>query len=184
MTPADGTFRPLADGPRPSTITTPRLRLDPLQPGDADAMMTALDDERIHEFIGGEPLSLEQLRARYVRLAAGRSSDGAELWFNWIVRRVSGGAPIGTMQATVLADGTRADIAWIVGTAWQGHGFASEAAGAVVEWLAAAGVATVRALVHADHHASAAVAARAGLTRSGELVDGEVVWLRYLIPRI
>jgi RimJ/RimL family protein N-acetyltransferase len=163
-----------------TTITTPRLRLDPLQPGDADAMMPVLADERLYEFIGGVPLSLEQLRARYVRLAAGRSSDETERWLNWIVRRLADGVPIGTMQATVVADGTRADIAWIIATPWQGEGFASEAAVAVVDWLRTAGVASVRALVQADHHASSAVAARAGLTRTGELVDGEVVWLRDL----
>jgi RimJ/RimL family protein N-acetyltransferase len=163
-----------------TTITTPRLRLDPLQRGDADSMMPVLADERLHEFIGGEPLSLEQLRARYVRLAVGRSSDETERWLNWIVRRLEDGAPIGTMQATVAADGTRADIAWIIGTSWQGHGFASEAAVAVVDWLRTTGVASVRALVHPDHHASSAVAARAGLARTEELVDGEVVWSRDL----
>lgn len=100
---------------RPSTITTPRLRLDGLQPDDADTMMPVLDDERLHEFTGGEPLGLEQLRRRYGFLAAGRSPDGAELWLNWIVRRLPECEPIGTVQATVVADGAEADIAWIIG---------------------------------------------------------------------
>jgi RimJ/RimL family protein N-acetyltransferase len=142
-----------------------------------------LDDERLHEFTGGEPLYLEQLRTRYVRLAVGRSSDGAELWFNWIVRLLPHCEPIGTMQATVAADGTRADIAWIIGVTWQGRGFASEAANGVVHRLAEKGVARVRALIHPDHEASAAVAVRAGLTRTDDLVDGEIVWFRDLERR-
>jgi RimJ/RimL family protein N-acetyltransferase len=168
---------------RASTITTPRLRLDGLQPDDADAMMPVLDDERLHEFTGGEPLDLGQLRTRYARLAVGRSSDGAELWLNWIVRLLPLCEPIGTMQATVAADGTRADIAWIVGVSWQGRGFASEAANGVVDWLAQQGVPRVRALIHPDHQASAAVAVRAGLAPSEEIVDGEIVWVRDLRRR-
>ena len=47
-----------------ATITTARLVLTPLVAGDADAMVDVLADERMHEFTGGHPLSLEGLRAR------------------------------------------------------------------------------------------------------------------------
>jgi RimJ/RimL family protein N-acetyltransferase len=156
-------------------IVTEQLRLTPLVEQDADAMVDVLGDERMHTFTGGEPLSLEQLRTRYRHLAAGHSPDGAELWFNWIVR-VDGGQPVGVIQATVAADGSRADVAWEIGVPWQGRGHASEAAAAVVHWLVAGGVGEVRAMVHPEHEASARVAARAGLTATTELVAGESVW--------
>jgi RimJ/RimL family protein N-acetyltransferase len=82
------------------------------------------------------------------------------------------------MQSTVAADGSSADIAWMIGRSWQRQGFASEAAVAVVEWLTAEGVERIRALIHPEHHASAAVAARAGLSSTNEIVDGEEVWVR------
>jgi RimJ/RimL family protein N-acetyltransferase len=156
-------------------IVTGRLVLTPLAERDADAMVDVLGDQRMHTFTGGAPLSLEQLRTRYRHLAVGHSPDGAELWFNWIVR-VDGGQPVGVVQATVAADGTRADVAWEIGVPWQGRGYASAAAAAVVRWLVAGGVGEVRALVHPEHEASARVAARAGLQVTTELVDGELVW--------
>jgi RimJ/RimL family protein N-acetyltransferase len=158
-------------------IVTARLRLTPLDEPDADVMVDVLNDGRMHTFTGGAPLSREQLRARYSRLAVGRSANGKELWFNWIVR-VEGAQPVGVMQATVTVDRGQADVAWEVGVPWQGRGYASEAAAAVVAWLVSNGVGDVRALVHPDHTASARVAARAGLAITTELVDGERVWRR------
>lgn len=49
-------------------------------------MAAVLGHQRLHEFIGGRPATLTELRHRYARLAAG-SSDPDELWLNWIVRR-------------------------------------------------------------------------------------------------
>ncbi len=67
-------------------------------------------------------------------------------------------------------------MAWVIGTPWQGHGYATEAARGLVDWLASAGVRTIEAYVDPDHAASATVAARAGLRATDELVDGERVW--------
>ncbi|MDX2290691.1 MULTISPECIES: GNAT family N-acetyltransferase, partial [Streptomyces] len=61
------------------------------------------------------------------------------------------------------------------GTAWQGRGYASEAARALVGWLRPR-VRTVVAHVHPDHAASAAVARAAGLVPTDEVQDGEVRW--------
>jgi RimJ/RimL family protein N-acetyltransferase len=83
------------------------------------------------------------------------------------------------MQATLetAPDGNRrAHVAWVIGVAWQGRGFASEAATAVVDWLRGCGIADVRANIHPDHHASAAVARAAGMHATAERRDGETVW--------
>jgi RimJ/RimL family protein N-acetyltransferase len=82
------------------------------------------------------------------------------------------------MQATVTSDGLSADVAWEVGVASQGKGFASEAATAVVGWLIEQGVLNVRALIHPEHVASAVVASRAGLSATDECVGDEIVWRR------
>jgi len=156
-------------------LVTGRLVLTPLIEQDADVMVEVLGDEQMHTFTGGAPLSLDQLRSRYRRLVAGRSSDETELWFNWIVR-LGGAQPVGVLQATVTADGTRADVAWEIGVPWQGHGYASEAATALVRWLIDSGLTDVRAHIHPEHLASARVAARAGLAPTTDLVEGEVVW--------
>jgi len=162
-------------------LTTARLDLDPLVPSDADEMVGILSDERLNTFIGGRPPSLDELRSRYERLAAGRSADGRQEWHNWIVRLRSDRRAIGTAQATITSitsGGSTADVAWVIGTPWQGNGFAAEAARAVVGWLEGRGVAAITAHVIADHHASAAVAANAGLVATGEIEKGEQVWRR------
>lgn len=158
-------------------IRSARLDLSPLRPTDAEEMVEVLADPLLYSVIGGEPPTLGELRRRYERLAVGRSHDGHQQWLNWVVRvRDDGGSqPVGTVQATVTADPDRAEVAWVVGTPWQGHGYASEAAGALVAWLRERGVGRVVAHVAPGHLASEKVAAAAGLRPTAELHDGERV---------
>ncbi|MFF5502825.1 GNAT family N-acetyltransferase [Streptomyces roseolus] len=162
----------LTSPPDVEAIPTERLDLVPLEVGHAEEMAAVLNDPALHAFVGGAPESLEELRARYVRWTAGAPEPGTT-WCNWVVRAREDGRLVGTVQATVVGDG--AEVAWVVGTAWQGRGYASEAARALVGWLRDRGR-TVVAHVHPDHAASAAVARAAGLVRTGVLHDGEVRW--------
>ena len=70
-----------------------------------------------------------------------------------------------------------AEIAWVLGAAWQGRGYAKEAGVGLVAWLQAQGARRIVAHVHPDHAASAAVAAAAGLSRTDQVDDGEFLWL-------
>lgn len=160
------------------SIVTERLVLGALTVHDADEMVDVLDDERLHEFTGGRPDTLSELRDRYRRYVVGPTEPG-DVWLNWIVRSAHDGAAIGFVQATVSTlSGVRtvADVAWVIGVAWQGQGYASEAARALVDWLRTHGVHEVTAHIHPAHHASAAVASRAGLHPTDEVVGGEIVW--------
>ena len=159
------------------TIETTRLVLEPLRIEHAEPMALALADPRLHAFIGGAPDTAPQLRSRYARMLAG-PSDPAESWCNWVIRLRENRELTGTVQATVGpdADGLRAEIAWVIGTPWQRRGIATEAARALVDWLAHQPVHAVIAHIHPDHYASAAVASAAGLTPTTELHDGEVRW--------
>jgi RimJ/RimL family protein N-acetyltransferase len=162
-----------------STIDTSRLVLRPLRVEDADEMVVVLADPSLHEFTGGQPATLDELRERYTGWVKG-SGSADELWLNWIVCRNTDGAAVGTVQATILnpdAD-TEALVAWTIGSPWQRQGYAGEAAAGLVSWLVEQGIESVVAHVHADHQASAAVAARAGLRPTDAVVDGEVVWRR------
>ncbi|MFJ8131395.1 GNAT family N-acetyltransferase [Streptomyces hydrogenans] len=153
-------------------IRTARLELVPLEVSHAEEMAGVLGDPALHAFIGGAPESLEELRARYARWEAGAPEPGTD-WCNWVVRLRADGRLVGTVQATVVGD--TAEVAWVVGTAWQGRGYASEAAGALVGWLRDRGR-TVVAHVHPGHAASGAVARAAGLVPTDEVQDGEVRW--------
>ncbi len=83
---------------------------------------------------------------------------------------------IGFVQATLTDAGRTADVAWVIGVPWQGHGYATEAAGAMVGHLVAGGVETITAHVHPDHVASGRVAAAIDLVATDEIEDGERVW--------
>jgi RimJ/RimL family protein N-acetyltransferase len=159
-------------------IVTERLHLMPLRVEDADEMVTVLGDERMYEFTGGCPPSLDELRGRYRRLIVGHSADGSALWLNWVVRLTAEDVAVGAMQATLAADRSSADVAWEIGVPWQGRGIASEAASAVVQWLLGEGVGTITAFIHPEHRASGRVAAKAGLAPTSEVADGETMWRR------
>jgi RimJ/RimL family protein N-acetyltransferase len=75
-------------------------------------------------------------------------------------------------------------VAWVIGASWQGRGYGSEAAQALVAWLELAKVPKIRARVHPQHIASQQVARRAGLRPTAQFLDGEEVWSRedYAVP--
>lgn len=158
-------------------IGTARLDLEPLLVEHADEMAEVLADPLLHTFIGGAPETLEALRSRYQRITAG-SPDPEVSWLNWVIRLRDEARLTGTVQATVTptAGGLTAEIAWVVGTPWQGRGIATEAAKGLVGWLRQQPVRTVIAHIHPDHQASAAVATAAGLAPTGQWEDGEVRW--------
>lgn len=158
-------------------ISTCRLDLLPLRVEHADEMAAVLADPALHTFTGGAPLSRDALLARYERLVAG-SPDPAQRWLNWVIFLRDEDCLAGTVQATITDQA--AEIAWVVGTPWQGRGIASEAARGLVDWLATQPVRKVVAHVHPGNHASASVAASAGLAATDERQDGEVRWLKLL----
>ncbi len=154
------------------TIQSGQLELTPLEAADAAEMVTVLSDGDLYTFTGGEPPTLDQLQEQYGRQTEGSPRDD-EMWHNWIVRL--DGRAIGCVQATVM--GRAADLAWVVGSAWQGLGYGTEASRAMGDWLAGHGVARFSAHIQPDHTASKAVAANLGLRPTGQVDDdGEMIW--------
>jgi RimJ/RimL family protein N-acetyltransferase len=159
---------------------TARLTVEPMTSAHAREMHRVLADPAIYAFMGGAPRSAAELEARYARLAVGHAADGTELWGNWVLRVTATGAAAGELQATLPGKGPIAGpavVAWVLGTGFQGHGYASEAAISLVDRLLAAQW-SVAADIHPDHVASQRVARAAGLGLTDQVVDGEQRWLR------
>ncbi|MFI5693685.1 GNAT family N-acetyltransferase [Kribbella sp. NPDC051586] len=152
-------------------IATDRLTMLPLEVEYAGAMAEVLADPGLYTFTGGEPPAVDELEARYRRQITGPDRED-EQWLNWVIQHDDD--LIGYVQATIT--GGTAEIAWVIGTAWQGRGFAKEAAQGLVTWLRAQNVDRIIAHVHPDHTASAAVAAAVGLARTDVVEDGEDLW--------
>ena len=104
--------------------------------------------------------------------------SGREEWRNWVLRLEPGGQAVGYVQATISGEGQCAEIAWVIGLEWQGRGYATEAARALIAWLDSRGARVIQAHIHPGHAASAAVARRAGLASAGVTEDGEQLWRR------
>ncbi|MFJ6380032.1 GNAT family N-acetyltransferase [Kitasatospora sp. NPDC092039] len=154
-------------------LRSERLDLLPIAPGHAEELAAALADPALHAFTGGRPATVEELRVRCARLAAG-SPDPAEAWGNWVLRLRADGALTGYVQTTVRADG--AELAWVVGTPWQRRGLAHEAARTLLTHLVTAGITTAVAHIHPDHRASARLARALGLYPTMRTQDGETRW--------
>ena len=159
-------------------IETGRLQLYPMVEAYAEEMFGVLADHALYEYTGEvPPESAESLRKIYASRKTRRSPDGRELWFNWIVRERYTQRAVGYMQASVAA--THADVAWVIGSAWQNRGYASEAAQAVAKWLTKVlGVTFLRASIDSRHEASQRVAMKAGFRRTSGISGGEQIWLR------
>ncbi|MFF9811994.1 GNAT family N-acetyltransferase [Streptomyces sp. NPDC014006] len=174
------------DSPRGPTLYAEPLRTDrldvvPLRAEHAPEMAEVLADPALHTFIGGSPATPQALRTRYEHLVAG-SPDPTVTWCNWVLRlrehHPQDSRLIGTVQATITPGAAEAEIAWVIGSPWQGHGYAAEAAHELVTWLTTRQppIRTIMAHIHPDHHASAAVARAAGLHPTDEHHDGELRW--------
>lgn len=152
-------------------ITSPRLVLEPLELEHAELMVDVLADEDLYAFTGGHPPTAAELTERYRRQIEGSGADH-EVWANWIIVDSTTQNPVGFVQATLLREerGWAADVAWVVGTRFQGQGIAGEAAVELVRHLEAGGVTRFTAHIADGHLASLAVARRIGLART-DLVD-------------
>ncbi len=86
------------------TISAPPLVLEPLTVRHAPEMFEVLSDPAIYEFENEPPPSEAWLAERYARLERRASSDGSQVWLNWVLRLPSGELA-GYVQASVLRSG-------------------------------------------------------------------------------
>jgi RimJ/RimL family protein N-acetyltransferase len=157
-------------GDAEQALQTARMVLEPLLPRHAERLSPLLGDAALYTYLPQEPpASLEEVEARYRRLAGRRSPDGAEVWLNWAARLRETEEYVGTFQATVRADAT-ALIAYMIFTPFQRRGLAREGCAAVLASLAGTwGVRTVAAEIDTRNAASVALVESLAFARSATL---------------
>ena len=157
------------------TLTGERIHLVPQGEEHAGEMFDVLNDSSLHQFTGGTPPeSVHALRKRFARLATRMSPDQSEMWLNWVIITDETRHYIGYVQATVSE--MVADIAWVIGRAYQGKGYGTEAAGLMMAALKEAGIRSFTSHIRNDHLASQQLAAKLGLSVTGIVENGEDVW--------
>ena len=151
-----------------AVLETDRLRLEPLRALHAALLFTLLSDARLYEFVPQDPPATEaMLEARYRWLEKRVSPDGREGWLNWAVVAKEDGACLGTSQATLREDGT-ALIAYELGSAHWGKGYATEACSRVLAFLfETCAIRSVLARVDTRNGASIRLLERLGFERIG-----------------
>lgn len=165
-------------------LTTRQLDLRPLNAAMLDAL--ASGDRPSLESLSGacfprplEPPPLVEEHLDFFRDRLRRPDEPGAWWFWLMVARPSGEAVGMVGLPGEPDDRERVPIGYSVYPRFEGRGYATEAVGAVVEWvLQQPGIGAVRATIASDNAASQRVATRAGMRAvgTGRVMDvGEVV---------
>jgi len=158
------------------TLTTDRLRLEPLDERHATLLFDGMRDPAIYEWISLQPSNdLAHLQARWRRVAQ-RPLVGVEvLDFGWAVQRIADGAWIGKMDAEVTAQCVATNVGYAFVPAYWRQGYATEAVTALSEHLRRHGVVEQRATVTVGNDASCRVLERAGFVRERVLAGDDML---------
>lgn len=117
------------------TVEATRCTLEPLVVAHAGEMFGVLSDPAIYEFENEPPPSETWLAERYARLQSRASSDGSQVWLNWVLRLPSGELA-GYVQASVLRSGAALVAYELASRHWR-RGIGSCAVSAMLEELRA-----------------------------------------------
>ena len=104
---------------------SPRLGYEWILRSHAVELEEVLCDPRVYEFIDCDCPTPAELEESFTRKEAGAPAHRAdELWLDIIVRLSASGVVIGQLEATILEG--RAEVAYLFGPDFWGHGYATE----------------------------------------------------------
>jgi len=155
----------------PARLTTDRLKLRPVEVADAQAIFdTYSNHEAATRFM---PFVRQRELAESIAFAercARCWQDGSA--YPWAITDIESGQFIGVIE--IRLSPPKADFGYIIGEAFWGKGYTTEAARAVVDWARTLpDIHRIWATCHPDNHASAAVFQKAGLRFETELPNWE-----------
>jgi RimJ/RimL family protein N-acetyltransferase len=164
-------------------LRTERLRLRPwtTSPADLARLTDIYGRDEVTRWLGGAPTVLpEELVARWAAVTARDDRFGC-----WAIE-LQDGTVAGTVLLKPLPNGVgEVEVGWHLHPDSWGHGYATEAARAVIERGFEAGVPEVYAVVRPGNQASMAVCARLGMQPLGRFrrwYDVELEAFRLMAP--
>jgi RimJ/RimL family protein N-acetyltransferase len=172
------------------TLHTPRLRLRPFDDADADALFALHSNAHVLRYWDSPPWRDRKRAERFLTASRRMAAEGTGV--RLAVDRVSDGAFIGWCSLSRWDPGYRsAALGYCYDDAAWGHGYATEAAQALLRWaFDTLDLNRVQAETDTRNVASARVLEKLGFVREGTLredcvVDGEVSdsWVYGLLRR-
>jgi len=149
------------------TLETERLTLRPFRENDVAAFFELSQDPEVMRYVGDRrvPTLQESWRA----IAGWLGHWALRGYGQWAIEERTSGRLIGRAGIINPVNWPGAEVGYLLGRAWWGHGYATEAARAAMDWgFEQIGFADLLSLIDPDNNASIAVA-----TRLGELLRGE-----------
>ena len=156
------------------TIASDRLLLRPWRDDDADFLLDLQSRWDVVRYLGGGPTRMSTRDQALASIARRRAVDHPVHGI-WAVTVAADERLVGNLllKPIPLSSGAPPDEPSEVEIGWQlhpdawGHGYATEAATAVLDDAFSRGLARVLAVVHPDNRASQAVCRRLGMTHLG-----------------
>jgi RimJ/RimL family protein N-acetyltransferase len=164
------------------TIETERLSLRPFREADVSALFELLQDPDVVRYIGDRRVPTLQETWRAV---AGWLGHWAMRGYGqWAIEERSSGRFIGRAGIINPAEWPGPEVGYVLGREWWGHGYATEAARAAMNWgFEEIGFDELISLIDPDNAASIAVATRLGESLRGETTLLGTTVLTYAISR-
>jgi RimJ/RimL family protein N-acetyltransferase len=151
-----------------TAIKTDRLIVRPWRLDDADRFFDIYRRQEVTRWIGAEPMQDRREAIELIERILAQLDETDSRFGSWAVVDRSSGVPVGGVGLKPLPDGEgEVEIAWNLHPDSWGHGFASEAAGALLARGLADGLPEVWAVTYLDNHRSAAVCRRIGMQLLG-----------------
>ncbi|WP_152190884.1 GNAT family N-acetyltransferase [Georgenia satyanarayanai] len=157
-------------------LTTDRLLLRPWTDDDVDFALDLHSRWEVQRFLGAEPRVVTDRAEAADRVARYRSLDDHPVHGVWLITDRDGGRRHGSLllkdiplsgPSLPLLPSGETEIGWHLHPDSWGHGYASEAAAAVLAHALGGGLPRVVAVTYPDNHASQRVAMRIGMEHRG-----------------
>jgi len=150
----------------PPTLSTARLRLRRPQPEDVAAVFEFASDPLVVRYMDW-PTAVDPGDVSRETERALRQWESGEQ-YSWRLTLPSDDTAIGSVGCRI--QGASADFGFVLNRRHWGRGYATEAAGAVLDWLKSLdGIARIQATCDCDNAASARVLEKLGLSRQARL---------------
>jgi aminoglycoside 6'-N-acetyltransferase len=145
-------------------LLTDRLRLRRSIPGDAEAISAYRSDPEVHRYQGWERTDPDGIRAEIRAMAARRPGDPGG-WVQFTVEGLEDGRMLGDVGLSPADDEPGViKVGYTIAPSAQGHGYATEAIGALVAYaFDTLGAEVVRAYAAAENAPSIRVAEKVGM---------------------